>query len=141
MRTILAIALASLVVISVGPAQQPNPAPAKADPLEQLQAKALKNNPNIKVLEAKARLAEAMLEQERAHLKAKVAVQFAEVLAARAGVAEGKERYDRAERLFKQKPPAIAKEDLGAAKLTYEKLKAELAIHEAKLKALVGDKK
>jgi outer membrane protein TolC len=98
MRTAAAVTLAALLVLAMGnsPAQQGKAPPAKADPVEELQAEALKNNTDIKVAEAKVRLAEAELEQVRSHLKAKVAVAYAEVEAARVGAREGFDRYSRA---------------------------------------------
>ena len=57
--------------------------------------------------------------------QAKVDLAIAEKDAAIHGENEGKERYDRAIKLFSMRPPAIAKEDLGSAKLTYEKLRSE----------------
>lgn len=55
--------------------------------------------------------------------KAKIELASAELTAAIAGEAEGLERYERAIKLWNSKN--LAKEDLGAAKLTYEKLKGE----------------
>ncbi|MBI3822323.1 MAG: hypothetical protein HY289_06550, partial [Planctomycetes bacterium] len=57
---------------------------------------------------------------------AKVRLAMAEREAAIAGEAESLERYQRAIILYRKNPPAISKEDLGAARLTWEKLKGEM---------------
>ncbi|MBI1830701.1 MAG: hypothetical protein HYR84_04535, partial [Planctomycetes bacterium] len=58
--------------------------------------------------------------------QAKIDLAVAEWRAAVAGEKEGFERYRRAYKLYYEtRPPAIAKEDLGAAELTWHKLKSE----------------
>jgi WD40 repeat protein len=56
---------------------------------------------------------------------AKVDVAVAERDAAIAGEKEGRERYERAIKLYNSTPRAITKEDLGSAELTYKKLASE----------------
>lgn len=67
--------------------------------------------------------AKALAEVEAKTAKVKLAM--AEHEAAIAGEAEGYDRYVRADKLYNQKPRAIALEDLGAAKLTWKKLEGE----------------
>ncbi len=70
---------------------------------------------------------------------AKIGAAKAEHQAATAAEAEGEERYLRALKLYKEKG-AIAKEELGSAKLTYIKLKNERISAEEKIKLAEIDK-
>src|SRR5207244_1010700 len=72
--------------------------------------------------------------------EAKIEFAIAERDAAVAGEQEGKERYDRANALLFSKG-GIAKEDLGAAKLTWLKLKGERIAKEAGVKVANLEKK
>lgn len=138
MRRFLAVSLIAAFSLSTGVSQSQvrNDPPAKPDSLEALQAEALKNNPDIKVALAKLRLAEAKFERVRTNLKLQVELAHAEVEAARAGFAEGNERYKRAQQLFVK--GAIAREELGAAELTMLKLRSEKTVKEAQLHLLLG---
>jgi hypothetical protein len=110
--------------------------PAKPAALEQLIAEALKNNPDIRVAEAKSREAAAELDRVRLKVASHVAILHADIKAAEASLAEGKSRYDRAMLLYKQN--AIAVEEVESAKLTMLKLESELAAAKAKLPYLLG---
>lgn len=140
MRTVCLYALIAGVLLSMGTttAQDAKEAPSKPPTLAELQAAALKNNGDIKVAEAKVRLAEAELDRVRAHVQAKVAVAFAEFEATRLAMAEGTERYQRVSELYNRRPPAISKEEFSAAKLTAERLRAEFQLREAELRVIVG---
>jgi WD40 repeat protein len=69
---------------------------------------------------------------------AKIEAAKADLEAAKAGEIEGKERLNRAKELFRRS--VIPKEDLGAAELTYSKLKNERASADEKLKLAWIDK-
>jgi hypothetical protein len=103
--------------------------------LDQLIAEALKNNPDIRVAEAKARESEAQLQRARMKVAADITILHAEIEAAKAGLEEGHDRYKRAISLY---PKSMSKEDFASATLTYLKLKTELASAEAKLPYLLG---
>jgi hypothetical protein len=110
--------------------------PKKADPLEQLIAEALKNNPDIRVADARLRAAEAEASRARMKLISELTALHADIEAAEAGVKEGEARYERAKKLYDQK--VIPAEDLGTALLTFVKLKTELAGLKARLPYLLG---
>jgi hypothetical protein len=137
MRRFLAISViaAFCLTVRVSPGQV-GKEPAKSDPLEELQAEALKNNADLKVEEAKLKLAQAKFERAQVQLKAQVGIAYAEFFAAQAGEKEGYERFNRAKQMYAIN--AISKEDLGAAQLTWQKLHSEVAVKEAHLNALVG---
>jgi multidrug resistance efflux pump len=102
--------------------------------LEKLQAEAIKNNPGMKVAEARLRLAQAKHDRARVNLLAQVTV--AEVEAARSGHMVGMERYEREHQLWKQ--GSIPKEESATARLTFENLRSEFALKEAQLNRLLG---
>ena len=106
--------------------------------LEQLIAEALKNNPDIRVAEAKVREGEADLARTRMRVVSELTLLQAEIDAATSGELEGRERWTRALQLYNKKPPAIAAEELSVAKLTYDRLKNERLVKQAKLPYLLG---
>ncbi|MBM3995245.1 MAG: hypothetical protein FJ303_13990 [Planctomycetes bacterium] len=74
--------------------------------------------------------------------QAKIDVSIAKWKAAISAEAEGHERFARAYDLyFNRRPPAISKEELGAAKLTYEKLKSERIGEEGNIIIAKAEKK
>jgi hypothetical protein len=99
-------------------------------------ADALKNNPDIRVAEAKAREAEAELNRTRMKVVSDLSLLHAEIQAAQAGFDDAKGRYERAIMLHQKR--AIAEEDLGEAKRTLEKMTGELEIKRARLPYLLG---
>jgi hypothetical protein len=99
-------------------------------------AEALKNNPDIRVAEAKVREAEAELNRTRMKVVSELSLIHAEIQAAQAEVDEAKHRYDRA--IILHQRGALANEELGGAKLTLQKVTAELDIKRAKLPYLLG---
>lgn len=111
------------------------PAEAKAGTLEQLQAEALKNNPDLRVSEAKLRLAEAEFARDRANLLANIRGAFAEVEVARVAEAEGMNRFQTAQTLL---PDKISRDEYGTIALTYYKLRKEVVVAEARLQFLLG---
>ena len=137
MRRTLAVSLIVVFCLSIGstPAQI-SKEPAKPDSLEQLQAEALKNNADIKVAEAKLKLAEAVFERVRANLNAKIATAYAEVESTEAAVFEGRGALRRAAELHFKK--SISTEELDAVRATVRKLDSDRAVKAAKLQLLVG---
>jgi hypothetical protein len=111
------------------------PAPAG---LEELLAQALKQNPEIKVAEAKVRLAEAELSQMRQHVLAKIIAAHAEVQAAQAILQEAESRLARLKELIGKQPGVVSREELSGAELTRDKYRFELASKQAQLVVLVG---
>ncbi|MCI0380530.1 MAG: hypothetical protein L0215_23330 [Gemmataceae bacterium] len=121
------------------------PAPKVADPkaeqkksgsIEDLLSQALKNNPDIKVAEAKVREAEAALNKARHEVVAKVMLKNAEIKAVKISLDEASRRFERAMTLFRAK--SISTEELGIAEVTKLKLQAELGKVEAELPPLLG---
>jgi len=110
--------------------------PVKLEPLEKLQADAVKSHPDVKVAEAKLRLAEAELEQARALIKARVAAAHADLAASIATEKECFARKSRADLLFRN--GAISSEEHGAAVLTWIKLRNERVAAEQNIRILVG---
>jgi hypothetical protein len=109
---------------------------AKAASPEPLIVEAMKNNPDIRVAEAKLREIAAHLDRTRLRVAADVTILHAEIEAAKASVDEGLQRYLRAYKLWKKGQPV--EEEFGTAKMTLLKLKAELASVQAKLPYLLG---
>jgi hypothetical protein len=109
---------------------------AGKDTLESLQADGLKNNHDVKVFEAKVRLAEAELARVRANLQAEIGKAYRELQVAIIVEKESQIRLQRAELAFKNK--VIAHEDFGSAVLTHAKFRSERVTAEERLKILVG---
>jgi len=119
--------------------QQPKDKQGAPSNLEDMLAKALKQNPDILVAEAKVRTAEAELNQVRQQVLAKIVMLNAEIDAANAILREAALRYARLTELRNLKPRSIVTdEELGTAKETMLKYKAELARKEAELPLLIG---
>src|ERR1043165_7448227 len=116
--------------------EQPKKGHEKLPPLETLVAEMLKTHPDIRVAEAKLRLATAALESERRTLIAKLGILYADIHAAEASADEGEIRLKRALVLFHK--GALNKEELSSAEVTATKLRAEVDVARAKLKLFVG---
>jgi hypothetical protein len=108
----------------------------KPPTLEDLLGQALKNNPDIRVAEAKVREAEAELNRMRLQVTQKMAIKHSEIEAGRAVVAEASAKFERANELRKRS--VISLEEYRSVELTLQKVKAELARAEAELPYLLG---
>ncbi len=95
------LASACLPFGAAGQDKKPDQPPAKPRSLEEMQAEALKNSHDVKVAQARLRLAEAELERTRAIVKAQIVAAHADLEAALASENEGETRYKRAEVLYK----------------------------------------
>lgn len=104
--------------------------------LDELLAQALKENPDIRVSDAKVREAEAELNRTRLAVMQKVTKAYHELAGRKAILAEAKARLDRANALYKT--AAIGQDELSLARLTLERAAAEVAELEAELPYLVG---
>jgi hypothetical protein len=147
---VIALALLlSLIAVAAGQERERPPAspaekppgvkmsePAPRSQLEQLLEQALRDNPDIRVAEAKAREAEAELRRARLLVAQKVTVAHAAVEAARAAVEAAQARYQRLRELFGQK--VASAEELRAAEVDLAQAKAALARAEAELPYLIG---
>lgn len=116
-----------------GPTKKNEEKPAS---LDQLIAEALKNNPDLRVAEAKVREAEAELYRTRIRVTTDLQGVHAEIEAAEAGHKEALIRWKRAEKLFQS--GSLSREDYDQALLTYLKMNAELVAKQAKLPYLLG---
>ena len=104
--------------------------------LDQQITEALKNNPDIRVAEAKVRESEAELNRTRMKVISDVTFLQAEIHAAQAMVDYAKKKYDRMSAL--QKAGSIEESVYGESALALEKAKADLAAKQAKLPYLLG---
>lgn len=143
MRLVPLIVLAALTASAAVRAQTPTSdptkekeTPKKSETLDQLIAEALKNNPDLRVVEAKLRLDELEAARARMKLSAEITQLHADIEAAQAAAKEGKARYDRAKSLHEK--GAISAEDLAGALLTWTKLKTELASLQGRMPYLLG---
>lgn len=107
-----------------------------AGSLEDLIAQALRNNPDIRVAEAKLREAEAELQRARVAAGQKVAGLYHSIDIARKAVAEAQQRFVTVNALRQRK--AASDEDLRAAEFAQERAIAELAKLQAEMPALLG---
>lgn len=105
--------------------------------LEEMYERALRNNADIRVAEAKLREADAELNRIRQQVLHKIFKIHHEIDAAKALVDEYKARYDREVFLF-EKGADISPAEVGAAKATLEKSKADYKTLEAQLPYLLG---
>ncbi|MBI3409092.1 MAG: hypothetical protein HY040_12160 [Planctomycetes bacterium] len=104
--------------------------------LEEMLAQALKKNVDILAAQAKVRDAEIELNRVRQQVLHKIVSTVAEIQAQKALVDEYFARYQRERDLYSKGASNAA--DFGAAKATYEKGKADLAVIEARLPYLIG---
>lgn len=125
--------------------QAPQPPPAAPKPaqpapgsLEELLAQALKNNPDIRVADAKVREAEAELHRARLGVANKVATLYHSIEGLRKVRDEVQQRWQRAERLHQQAQAAISMEEVRAARLNLDKANSDLARAEAEMTGLLG---
>jgi hypothetical protein len=111
-------------------------APKKLSPLEEMLAKALQNNPDIHVAEAKVREAEAELSRTRLQVMQKVVALQHGIDIQKAAVEKAKVNLARMEALVKK--AAISMEELHVAQQEFISAKAKLAEIEAQLPFLLG---
>ncbi len=119
--------------------QVPEQQPAKPTALEELQNEALKNNLDMRVSEAELRLAEARHVRDRGELIARVTNAVADTEAARAGLKEAEQRWERVKKL--QDAKEVGADEVGAAQLTQLKFKRALEAAEIQLRLLLRDSK
>ena len=118
-------------------AKEKGPAQKDREPtLEDQLAQALKDNPDIRVAEAKVQEAEAELDRTRLQIAQKVVALQADLQKARAKVAYQESQFKRVQGLFEQK--AIDQKLVDERENNLEAAKAELAALEAQLSALLG---
>ncbi len=110
---------------------------ALTNTLENQLAQALKNNPDIRVAEAKVREAEAELNRVRLQVSQKITVLNAEIARTRKTYEEATIKAQTAERQFQTK--SIALEDYRSAVLKRDKLQLDLTCLEAELPYLLGN--
>jgi hypothetical protein len=132
-----------LVVPGFTQQQAPQSTPPKtsepaAGSLEDLLTQALKNNPDIRVGEAKVREAEAELHRTRMSVAQKVAALYYASDIARKARDEAEQRYRTSQRLYSMKGGVETEEGLRAAKLTWERAVADVAKLVAEMPALLG---
>jgi hypothetical protein len=135
----LAVFLTSATVVfgQGNPAKDEKPAKsAEQKALDELIALALKNNPDLRVAEAKMREAEAELNRTRFQVTHNVVALRTKIDAARATKQEALNRLQRMQTLFDKH--GAGQEELDGAKVTYERYRAEVAAFEAELPYLLG---
>lgn len=104
--------------------------------LDELFAQALKNNPDIRVAEAKLREAEAELYRVRVNVLNRIVMLRQEIRGARASAEEAQSRYQREKDLAARGGSSAP--ELSAARAAAEKFKADLAVKEAELDMFLG---
>jgi hypothetical protein len=114
------------------------PAHARGQSLEDMLAKALKQNPDILVAEAKVREAEAELNRVRQHVLAKIVALNMDIEGAKDILRESKNRLDRLTELRSKGQKTVSDEEYGTAQVTYYKYLAEHARKKADLPLLLG---
>jgi hypothetical protein len=137
-----AVLLGGVALAAQQPAAPQKPASDKKaetppDPLDDLIAQALRNNPDILVAEAKVREAEAELQRTRVTTAQKVASLQASIEIARKVRDEAEQRYRTANDLYTRARGASA-EDMRAAKLAWDRTIYEFVKLEGEMPALLG---
>jgi hypothetical protein len=111
-----------------------------ASSLEDMLAKALKQNPDILVAEAKLRTAEAELNRVRQQVLAKIVDLNAEIVSSKYISKEADTRLTRLKELRSKGGNLVSDEDLGTAQMVADKYKFELSRKEAEMSLLIGKK-
>src|SRR5262245_57861443 len=119
---------------------KPDGKKAAPSALEEMLAKALKQNPDILVAEAKLREAEAELNRVRQKVLARIVVLDAELTGSKAILKEAERRVEQLKELAERDPKIVSTEEYGNAKQVVLKYKAEVASKEAELQVLIGKK-
>lgn len=146
-RSCIALTLTLLVATSAW--GQPGGAPETKDPppgdmqkplsaatLEELLAKALKDNPDLRVADLKVREAQEELNRARMAVMQKVVKAYHDIATAKANVEQAEKRMIRARELVKA--AAMSREEFETYLVALQIAKAELARGEADLPFLVG---
>jgi len=144
MRTailILCVGIFSLLsgtpfTMATGEKDAQKPEPAKLESLEALQAKALQNDLDIKIAEAKLRVAQLELERTQMKLKSRLAKLHGDLKDALAEEKVAVNRYLRTEDLFKR--GGESREVRDAAFLAFAKIRDDRRAIEKKLTDLVS---
>jgi hypothetical protein len=108
--------------------------------LEEMLQQALRNNPDIRVAEAKMAEAEAELNRTRLVVMQKVVLYNSNLADAKAKVELAERRLERLRDISRQAPQAVSPQDTQAAETELQAAKANLAKVEAELPLLLGDK-
>src|SRR5262249_20804674 len=103
-----------------------------------LLSQTLKNNPDIRVGEAKVREAEAELHRTRMAVAQKVASLYHSIDVAIKVRDEAKERYETSFRLYNMKGGAETEENMRSTRLAWQRAAAEVAKLQAEMPALLG---
>jgi outer membrane protein TolC len=127
------------------PSGMPGSAKSTPSALEDMLEKALKQNPDILVAEAKVQEAQAELNRVRQQIMAKIVMLKADLDASKGLLKAAKTRLERLKVLSNRakdqgQAGIISEEELTTSELTFLKLSAEHAGKEAELQALVGKK-
>jgi hypothetical protein len=135
--------LGAVAVAAQQPAAPQKPAPEKKaetppNPLDDLIAQALRNNPDILVAEAKVREAEAELQRTRVATAQKVASLQAAIVIAGKVRDEAEQRYRTLHELYTRAKGTTSVEDMRAAKLAWERAIYEYVKLEGEMPALLG---
>lgn len=136
MRPFFVACLIAACWLKAGAARAQKDSDAKPMTLEQMKAALLKNNPDLRLAEAKLRLAEAKFARTRDQLLSKLEIAYAEVEAARRAEDEARIRYLRAIELFNNK--SMGAQEFGSNQLAYFTIRETARLAEARLQALVG---
>jgi hypothetical protein len=141
----LGILLVGVVAFAQQPAGQPKDTKVKqADQapqqgsLENLVSQALRNNPDIRVAEAKVHEAELELQRTRIATAQKVAGLHGSIEIARKVRDEAEQRFRTAQRLFQAGNNVMSQEEMRTLKLAWERAIYEVAKLEAEMPALLG---
>ena len=149
-RTMVRLASLSILLVGVAAfAQQPaappkDPKEKKAEQapqpgsLEDLLSQALRNNPDIRVAEAKVREAEAELQRTRIATAQKMAVLHASIEIARKARDEAEQRFRTTQRLYQTGKGLESEEGMRTAKLAWERAIHEVVKLESEMPALLG---
>jgi hypothetical protein len=126
---------------SKSPAERASPAPApsrqQSDPtLDQLLEQALRNNPDMRVAEAKVREAEAELDRIRLQVTQRVISLQPEIAVQKVEIEQHARRHAAMEKLVGQGRAGV--EGLDSNRALLERAKAKLAALEAEMTSLVG---
>lgn len=136
-KSVLLAATLAALLLNSHPLQSQTINVPKQQSLEDLQAQALKQNAEMVVAEAEARLAEAKLHLVRQQIAAKVAAAYADVKVTQAVFNESEARLERLLVLLRNK--SASEEDVASARLVRDKYRAHLNKKQAELQYLTGN--
>src|SRR5439155_12788651 len=131
------VVVAGLVAAQDGGDGKKSKEAPKSPTLEELLAKAAKDNPDIRVAESKVREAEAELNRARLMVTQKVVKAYHEIAAHKMLVAQAQSSLERALQLAANR--AIAQDELSLVQQAAQQAKANLAKAEAEMPFLLGN--